>query len=117
MKSLFMFSLTTPFLRWRRQKGGVVGKRYSQWNTNEPDLVDFDVSSRSRSPLTSNAFSACTNNPYYGCSINSTYSCYTDVTSTQTSNNNPVVPDPLASIKLKEMGWSEVDRIDMSSVE
>ena len=37
------------YYRWNAQKGGVVGERYSQWHTDEPNLEDFDYNTRSKS--------------------------------------------------------------------
>ena len=69
--------------RWNKQKGSVVGDRYSQWNTNEPDLEDFDYDTRLRSPLTHLAFDECSENPTFGCSTGE-YSCANLLTTTST---------------------------------
>ena len=62
--------------RWNKQKGDKVGKRYSEWYANEPDLSDFDLSTRQFSPFTSTAFDSCGANPKFICSTNSAqYTC------------------------------------------
>ena len=55
--------------RWRKQKGEVIGKRYTKWYSNEPDFADFDISIRKFSPLTQSAYDACGSNPAFNCSV------------------------------------------------
>ena len=56
--------------RWRRQKGEVVGQKYSKWHVNEPDFVDFDQKMRKFSPLSQRAFDECGSNPSFSCVVN-----------------------------------------------
>ena len=59
------------FDRWNKQKGDDVGKRFSKWNTGEPNLADFIDSERFYSPVTQLAFDRCGNNPTFSCCTSS----------------------------------------------
>lgn len=75
--------------RWNKQKGDIVGLRYNEWYTNEPDLNDFDYSTRKHSPLTHLAMTSCGNNPTFGCSTGgASYNCSNLMQSVATIGSN-----------------------------
>lgn len=56
--------------RWDKGSGNTID-RYHEWyrgkDVSEPDLVEFDYSTRKFSPVTEEAFSKCSSNPFYDC--------------------------------------------------
>ena len=63
------------FIRWNRAKGDTIKTSDTFWDTNQPNVKEFDYTTRSTSPITQEAYDKCSSNPAYGCSINEKFSC------------------------------------------
>ena len=71
-----MYAFRQSICRWDRGLGeDISSQTYKFWNTNEPDVAEFDYSTRPISPLSETAQTACGNNPTFTCSVSSTFSC------------------------------------------
>ena len=83
--------------RWNKQKGDEVGKRFSKWNVNEPNLEDFDESIRYFSPLTTLAFSRCGNNPTFTCCTSTSECTYEASAALESSASSTACPSLTAT--------------------
>ena len=62
--------------RWDRGAGETISSQTKTfWETNEPNVVEFDYSIRATSPLAKAEAAACGTNPTSACSIESAFSC------------------------------------------
>ena len=63
------------FFRWNFLKGSTVDPSSSFWQPNEPDIKEFDYTTRPYSPLTKEGFDKCSSNPLFTCSVRDEFSC------------------------------------------
>ena len=76
--------LLDSLIRWNRAKGEAISKTDTFWYTDEPNVKEFDYTTRKTSPITEEAYKECTSNPSYECTVlgigqpnynNTVYSC------------------------------------------
>ena len=77
--------------RWDRGAGETISSQTKTfWESNEPNVVEFDYSIRATSPLATAEAAACGTNPISSCSIESAFSC----TSTNSNDGTTTVVNP-----------------------
>ena len=63
------------YFRWNRQKGEAVSPTNVYWFPKEPNIKEFDYSTRKICPITRKAYEKCSSNPSYACSISDDFQC------------------------------------------
>ena len=81
-KKYMITSYELIFFRWNFLKGSTVDPSSSFWQPNEPDIKEFDYTTRQYSPLTKEGFDKCSSNPLFSCSVREEFSCNSE-------NNRP----------------------------
>ena len=78
--------------RWDRGKGENINSQTQKfWQTNEPNIVEFDYSLRAPSPIAKDAATKCGSNPSFACSISDRFTCETTDTASLFVNPSNVI--------------------------
>ena len=76
MNEMFKYNFNIYQSRWEKGIGDTLrSQTQTFWQTNEPNLADFDFNERGNSPLSKQAVTACGNNPTSNCAVSQSYSC------------------------------------------